>query len=220
MKRSRCIGVAVLWLCALAAEAQTRYVVDSIVITFRTGPGSEYTVARNLTSGDRVEVLEELVEEGYTRVRLPDGAEGWVLSRYLQPEPTAALRLESATRALTDSDREAATLDGELARLGDELARTRDALDEAERRAAGLQGELTDIRSASASALETRNRNESLALEVSNLTAELRNAEAEISQLNSRNRQSWFIIGAAVLFGGIVIGLVAPSLRRSRRSSW
>jgi SH3 domain protein len=220
MKRSRNIGIAVLWLCALAAEAQTRYVVDTIVITFRTGPGNEYTIARNLTSGDRVEVLEEVVEEGYTRVRLPDGAEGWVLSRYLQPEPTAALRLQSATQALSESDRDAATLDGELARLGDELVRTRDALEEAGRRAAGLQAELTDIRSASANAIETRNRNESLSLEVSNLTSELRNAEAEISQLNSRNRQSWFIIGAAVLFGGIVIGLVAPSLRRSRRSSW
>jgi len=38
--------------------------------------------------------------------------------------------------------------------------------------------------------------------------------------LSSRSRQNWFIVGAGVLSGGIVIGLIAPSLRRKRRSDW
>jgi SH3 domain protein len=45
-------------------------------------------------------------------------------------------------------------------------------------------------------------------------------ANREIDELRRREQQNWFIIGAAVLFGGIVIGLVAPTLRRKRRSSW
>ena len=221
MRRLRRLGLPVLWLLALSAEAQTRYVSDEVVITFRRGPGTEYAITRNLTSGDSVEVLEERAEEeGYARVRLPDGTEGWVLARYLQDEPTAALRLEAATRELTRSDRDAAALEAEVARLTGELEQTQGALEETLGRSEGLEAELGDVRSASASALETRSRNESLSLEVSDLTEQLRNAEAQASQLQSRNRQSWFIVGAAVLFGGIVIGLVAPSLRRSRRSSW
>jgi SH3 domain protein len=217
----RQLALPAICLLALTAEAQTRYVSDEVVITFRRGPGSEFAIIRNLTSGDSVEVLEELDDdEGYARVRLPDGTEGWVLTRYLQDEPTAALRLETATRELTRSNRDAAGLEAEVARLSGELEQTQAALDAALGRADGLQTELRDVRSASASALETRNRNESLSLEVAGLTEEVRNAEAQISQLQSRNRQSWFVIGAAVLFGGIVIGLVAPSLRRSRRSSW
>jgi SH3 domain protein len=39
-------------------------------------------------------------------------------------------------------------------------------------------------------------------------------------ELSGRSRQNWFIVGAAVLFGGIVIGLIAPTLRRKRRSDW
>jgi SH3 domain protein len=38
--------------------------------------------------------------------------------------------------------------------------------------------------------------------------------------LSGRNNQSWFLVGAGVLFGGVVIGLIAPSLRRKRRSDW
>lgn len=218
---SRCLGLMVLCLCALAGQAQTRYVTDEVVITFRRGPGSEFAITRNLTSGDSVEVLEESGgEEGYTRVRLADGTEGWVLTRYLQAEPTAALRLQAATRDLTRLDGDTAALEAEVARLSAELVQAEEALEATVGRAENLEDELGDVRSASASALETRSRNESLSLEVSGLTEALRNAEAEISQLQSRNRQSWFIVGAAVLFGGIVIGLVAPSLRRSRRSSW
>jgi SH3 domain protein len=42
----------------------------------------------------------------------------------------------------------------------------------------------------------------------------------EKRELESENRQEWFIVGAAVLFGGILIGLVAPHTKRKRRSSW
>ena len=42
----------------------------------------------------------------------------------------------------------------------------------------------------------------------------------ENAALGGRSSQNWFIVGAGVLFGGIVIGLIAPSLRRKRRSDW
>ncbi len=43
---------------------------------------------------------------------------------------------------------------------------------------------------------------------------------ADNARLAGRSNQNWFVVGAAVLLGGIVIGLVAPSLRRRRRSDW
>lgn len=221
MNHWRLVGILCLSLCAFAAQAQTRYVSDTLVITFRTGPGNEFAVTRNLTSGDRVEVLEQPDDEaGYARVRLDDGSEGWVLWRYLQPEPTAELRLQSATRELNEAGRDVGSLGEQVTTLQAELNQTRQQLDAATTRAARLDAELADIRSASADAIATRELNERLNGNVSTLTAELSAARAEIGELESRNRQSWFIVGAAVLFGGIIIGLVAPSLRRNRRSSW
>jgi SH3 domain protein len=220
MKHIQLVGVFSLILLACAAEAQTRYVSDELVITLRTGPSNQNAITRNLTSGDRVEVLEENDDGTYARVRLPDGTEGWALTQYLQDEQTAALRLATATRELTDVTRRAADLDDQAAALEADLAATREALLQSQTYAEGLAAELADIQSASASAIETREQNERLAARVSNLTAAADLADMEIRELESRNRQSWFIVGASVLFGGIVIGLVAPSLRRKRRPSW
>jgi SH3 domain protein len=220
MKRIQLFGFLCLSFLAVAAQAQTRYVSDTLVITLRTGPSSQNAIIRNLTSGARVEVLEELPDEGYTQVRLADGEQGWVLTQYLQDEPTAALRLATATRELAGATTSAESFEEQATRLEAELEVTRQALQESQSLAEGLQAELTDIRSASASALETREQNERLANRVTNLTAEADLADMEIRELRSRNRQSWFVVGASVLFGGIVIGLVAPSLRRKRRSSW
>jgi SH3 domain protein len=52
------------------------------------------------------------------------------------------------------------------------------------------------------------------------LEREVDELTANNARLAGRNNQNWFVVGAAVLLGGIVIGLVAPSLRRKRRSDW
>jgi SH3 domain protein len=220
MKHIQSVGLFGLLLLAFTAEAQTRYVSDELVITLRTGPSNQNAITRNLTSGARVEVLEENDDGSYARVRLADGVEGWVLTQYLQDEPTDSLRLATAARELADAARRAADFEDQATELEAELATTREALSQSQAYAEGIEAQLADIRSASASAIETREQNERLAARVSNLTAAADLADMEIRELRSRNRQSWFIVGASVLFGGIVIGLVAPSLRRKRRSSW
>jgi SH3 domain protein len=220
MKHIQLVGLLGLLLLAFTAEAQTRYVSDELVITLRTGPSNQNAIIRNLTSGARVEVLENNDDGSYARVRLTDGVEGWVLTQYLQDEPTDSLRLATAARELADAARRAADFEDQATELEAELATTREALSQSQAYAEGIEAQLADIRSASASAIETREQNERLATRVSNLTAAADLADMEIRELRSRNRQSWFIVGASVLFGGIVIGLVAPSLRRKRRSSW
>lgn len=220
MTRILTMALLACLLIGTEAGAQTRYVSDELVITFRTGPSSQNAVTRNLTSGDRVEVLEELPDDGYSRVRLPDGEEGWVLTRYLQDERTAALRLETTTSQLAAERQRTAELEQRVGELEAELATTSQSLARAESSAQQVGAELADVREASASAIATREQNESLRRRVAALSNEAEAAEMEIDALRRRDRQNWFIIGAGVLLGGIIVGLVAPSLRRKRRSSW
>lgn len=207
-------------LAAGMAGAQTRYVSDQLVITVRTGPSTQNAIIRNLTSGDRVEVLEETDDGNYARVRTANGTEGWALTQYLQPEPTNAQRLAVAERELETARSRVTELEAQLAELRTNLGETRSALDEAESTGRNLSAELADIREASASAIELRDQNESLRRRVSELQAQVDLVAMENAELGSRSRQNWFVVGAAVLFGGIVIGLVAPSLRPRRKSSW
>lgn len=220
MKRLSTAAILAFAILGAVSHAQNLYVSDELVITFRSGPGSEYAINRNINAGTRVEVLEEREQEGYTRIRLQDGAEGWVLSRYLQAEPTARLRLEAATRELDVERQRADELQRRLNDLQADFDVTTEALSATESSAEQLNAQLSDVRSASANALQTRQQNEELRRQLDEMVSETQVARMEIDELRRRERQNWFIIGAAVLLGGIVIGLVAPSLRPKRRSSW
>ena len=214
------LTLVTLTLATQAALAQTRYISDEFFVPFRTGPSIQNAITRNLVSGTRVEVVEERADDGYARVRLQDGAEGWVQTQYLQPEPVAGARLQAATRELDASRERVDDLERQVAELEAALATTEQGLADARSRGEEASAELADVRSASSAALETRAQNENLRDRIAVLESEAETANQLIDDLRRRERQNWFIIGAAVLFGGIVIGLVAPTLRRKRRSSW
>lgn len=214
------LALVLLVLVAGAAGAQTRYVSDELVITLRTGPSTQNAIIRNLTSGDRVEVLEETDDGTYARVRTDNGTEGWALTQYLQNGPTGDQQYAAASRELTAAKDRVTELEAQVAELSGSLQETRTNLDEAQSSGQALSTELEDIRKASASAIELRDQNESLRRRVNELSAQVDLVSMENAELSGRSRQNWFVVGAAVLLGGIVIGLVAPSLRPRRKSSW
>lgn len=221
MTRIRFIAVALLLLAAAAAQAQQMYVTDELVITLRTGPSTQNTVTANLQSGDAVEVLEQDAEAGYSRVRVLDsGAEGWVLTRYLMEKETAQRQLAETTRALAAARSNIVSLEAELAERGAALSASQSALNAAETSRQSVSAELSDIREASKNAIELRNRNDSLRQQNIELSSQRDALLAEANRLSSRTRQNWFVVGSLVLAFGIVIGLVAPSLRSRRSSKW
>lgn len=203
-----------------AAVAQQRYVSDELVITLRTGPSTQNAIVRNLSSGDRVTILEEGDDERYVRVRTDDGMEGWVLVQYLQDGPTGGQLRAVAERELAAARDRIAELQEEVAGLRESLATTSSELESSRTTGASMRSELDEIRQASASAIELRDQNENLRRRITELSAQLDLVTMENSDLRSRTRQNWFVVGAAVLLGGVVIGLVAPSLRPRKKSSW
>lgn len=216
---TRLLGVA-LMMVAATAVGQTLYVSDQLVITVRTGPSTENAIITNLVSGDAVEVLQVNAETGYTRVRIQSGVEGWVLGRYLVATPVSQDRLIIAESDLAEAQATVATLEGSVAMLAAELEVTGRRLEETETENASLTKELADLRAASENVLSIRDQNESLRRRLNE-----RNEEAELlaidnDRLRSRATRDWFVAGAGVLLAGIIVGLIAPRLRRRRRSQW
>jgi SH3 domain protein len=211
----------VLLAFALLAEAQTRYVTDRTIVELRRGPSTEYLILRNLEAGERVDVLEQNQEQGYSRVRVADqGTEGWILTRFLTAEPIARERLAVAERNLTGAQERVAALEAQNEQLTSELATTRGELEQARANHGTASRELADIRTAAANVVEIRDRNTSLEQRLVQRDREVEQLTADNTRLAGRNNQNWFVVGAAVLLAGIVIGLIAPSLRRKRRSDW
>jgi SH3 domain protein len=211
------------WACllfAVAAHGQTRYVSDKLSVELRRGPSTEYLILRNLDSGAAVEVLEQN-GEGYSRVRVPDqGTEGWVLTRFLSNETSARDRLAVAERSLSNARGRVTELEQQAAALTSELSKTKTELEQTRANHGEVSQELASIKTAAANVVEIRDQNESLRQKVTDRERQVEQLTAENAALSGRSSQNWFIVGAGVLLGGIVIGLVAPSLRRKRRSDW
>src|SRR5512139_2638568 len=100
----------VLLLLATSVHAQTRYISDRTIVELRRGPSTEYLILRNLEAGAAVQVLED-AGAGYSRVRVQDqGTEGFILTRFLTPEPIARDKLAAAERGLAAAKTRAAEL--------------------------------------------------------------------------------------------------------------
>ena len=125
----------------LNAQAETRYVSDELEIDMRSGTSNQHRILRMLPSGSALEVLEDDKASGYSRVQTSSGAEGWILSRYLQTSAPASKRLAETEKKLaelelqsrqrmaklSESDKEFIGVTEELTRLKDEKPETHQA---------------------------------------------------------------------------------------------
>jgi SH3 domain protein len=212
------IAALVCFLCAAVAHAETRYVTDKLSIELRRGPGNEYKITRNLEAGLSVEVVEQ-TPDGYSRVHVGD-TEGWVLTQFLTTERSARDRLAVAEKAASDAKARSADLERQVAELTAKLGDTKTELDHTRESHEHVSKELSSIKTAAANVVDIQQQNESLRQKMIDRDRQVEELTVANGALSGRSRQNWFIVGASVLFGGIVIGLIAPSLRRKRRSDW
>lgn len=109
-------------MAAAQEEVTVRYVSDEISVTLRKGEGMAAEVDSLLKAGTRVELLEN-GSEGYARVKVSPGREGWVLAKYLTPELPAREQLESMSAKFAESQAAVAQLEAQLSELKEQNAR-------------------------------------------------------------------------------------------------
>ena len=218
---SRVIFAAVLLFGTLSsAFAQSAWVTDQFEITLRTGPSTSNAIRLSLSSGTRLEILEENGEAGYTRVRTSGGTEGWVLTRYLMNEPSAREQLTDLTTQLSSASDEGATLATQLNSIRGEYREAEQQIGRLEREKEVLQSELDEIRRTAANVLAIDSQNDELQEKLTNAEIDIDRLNEEVRALTGQSTRSWFITGAAVLVGGIILGLILPRLRWQRRSRY
>src|SRR5215471_2385031 len=202
---ARCFVVACL-LFAASAHGETRYVTDKLSIELRRGPSNEYLILRGLEAGLAVDVLEQ-TPDGFSRVRVPDsqGSEGWVLTRFLSTEKSARDRLASAERAANDARARVSDLEQQVAALSSDLGNAKTELDHTRENHDHVSRELSNIKTAAANVVEIQEQNESLRQKLVERDRQVDELTVANGTLAASSRQSWFVVGAGVLFGGVVI---------------
>lgn len=208
------------FIAPFASFAETaRYVSDELEITMRTGQGVKFGIVKMLQSGTKLDLLET-DPAGYSKVRTDSGVEGWVLTRYLSNSA-------SARNQLVASQQKLANLELELAKTKEEIqaltSQNTDASSEnmtLKETAQRLTKELDDLRRTASSAVALDNENRLLKEKLQQIDHDMQSIVIENSALKNNAAKSWFLIGAAVLFGGIILGLILPRLRFQRKSGW
>ena len=208
------------FLMSAAVSAQTtRYVSDELEIALRTGMGLEYRIREMITSGTRLQVLEN-DDSGYSKVITEGGLEGYVLTRYLSNSPSASERLAAAEQQVVTLELELAAHKDEIEQLNLQYTDSDGQNASLKETAQRLSKELDDLRRTASSAMALENENRQLKEKLQQIDHEIQALSIENNTLKDKSAKNWFLVGAAVLFGGILLGLIVPSLRTRKKNSW
>lgn len=213
--------IALLLAATGLAHAQTtRYVTDQLEVDMRSGQSTQHRIVSMLRSGTQVQVLKEDRESGWSLVRTQQGAEGWVLTRFLESQPSARERLaraeqelarqEAALRELREQQKTLTGGNSELQAKVNELTRTNQEQEQ----------ELNRIRRTAANALALDDENRTLKERLSRLERDYQMLEQQAAALKDSSDRDWFMAGAGVLILGAIIGLIIPKIRWKRKSNW
>lgn len=84
-----------LLFIAASVSAQTLYVQPSSEVPVRRGQGTDYKITAIVSDGTAVTMLGE--KEGWAKVRLKNGKQGWILKRYLSKSPPLSTQIAGLT---------------------------------------------------------------------------------------------------------------------------
>lgn len=214
------------------ANAETRYVSDTLIVTLREGPGAGYKVVRTVRTNTPLEVLEE--NERYVKVRTKDGDEGWVSTQYVSteiPKPFIIAKLQ----------REIAKQQGLAEDLKKKLVDMQGALDTAKNRHSETVKELkTTLQGSKKNISETESELTRMTTQYNTLLSHSKNVvdlvkerdnlldikgklkkqndrlQQEFKEIKKANAQLvskrliwWFLAGGGLLFVGLMTGKVS-----------
>lgn len=209
------VFLIVLMVVAQPLYAQpTRYVTDELRVDVRSGPTNQHRIIRFIPSGQAFQELAR--HDEWVQVRLNDGEEGWIRTQYVSETPSARDQLRNAGENLQQARNRAIELQTQLDEQGNELRAAQASVQELTQSNRELERRLEDA----GQGLELFEDNRELNKQIVDLRREVENRDAEIARLSDRSRQDWFVVGAGVLFAGMIVGLIVPRIRWRKQSSW
>ena len=213
----RILGVAgiCLFLLYTVVLADTKhYINDSMKITMRTGPATDRKIIALLAVGQEVEILK--AEDEWTMVRLANGKEGWVISRFLTDQTPDSIILETLKKNYSALQEKAASLMEENKMLKDENGKLSNDLGATQKKEKNLSTDYETLKRESKKFLELQEKYKESTSKLAEQTQKADKYEDELTKLLWNKNIKWFLSGAGVLILGFIIGF---STKRQRRHS-
>ena len=189
-------------------QAETRYATDSFKLPMRSGGSANNRIVRMVPSGTPLEVLETN-DEGFAKVRTPERIVGWMLTRDLMNEASPRDRVLQLEGRVTTLEEENQTLRGEnesVKVIRNDLTRCGE--------------ELSEVRNKASQTLAIDEENRKLQQEMATMREQMERLEQQSSTLRDDTSRNWFLSGAGVVLGSLLLGLVIPLIPWRRKRHW
>ena len=213
---AKCTAIIGFFLILLTGNvfAEDMYVTDSLKLTLRSGPSTEYKILAVIDSGQQVEIVERGDE--WSIVRLPDGKEGHVLTRYLTTDPPSSVQLERLRIKYDNLTKQSGSLIEDNDKFKSENEQLKAKLSASEAALEKLKNDYESLRKTSTGALDLKAKYETASQKLTSQTQQVNQLEEQLAKIELNQYIKWFLAGSGVLLLGFIIGF---STRRQRRRS-
>jgi SH3 domain protein len=205
---------AVLGLMLISSSplwAKSMFITDRIEVGVRSGIGIEQKFVASVKTGDRVEVLEG--DQSWTKVKLPNGAVGWVATRFLvdqvKSNPAADSKSLEDLKGLKEANQNLTRREELLKQEQEKLFKE---IEEGKKAITLLQQEKQNRVAPELAQLKARNE------QLEKLAADYKQQVAQGQQKEKSRFYSdqivWFLAGSGVLFLGLLLGWLANRGRK------
>ena len=215
MIKIKILTIALIILAFKASAESFVYITDQLDLPIRSDKEFGNNIIRLLPSGTELSLLQS-TEDGWAQIQFDDTI-GWIKSFYLSPDPSAREKLKKLTRTNNDNKLLITKLSTEKEDLENQLSLLKQENTNLVVQSSKSQAEKEHIEKIYQDALKLEHENEKLIQETFQLKAELQLAENNTQIQKDTSSRNWFIVGAIVLFFGMMIGFIAPGLLNRKR---
>ena len=192
------------------------YITDQLDIPIRSEKSFDNeNIIRFLSSGTEASILQS-TEDGWAQIQVDDTI-GWISSRYISIDPPAREELKKLTRTYNANKLLLSKLASEKEVLETELLTLKQENTDLVIQSSKSKAEKEHIEQIYQDALKLEHENEKHIQEKLQLKTELQLAENNTQIQKDTSSRNWFIVGAIVLFFGMIIGFIIPGLLNRRR---
>jgi len=216
MKQYKALPIVFFFLATIASADSIVYVTDQVDIPIRSDKAFGDNIIRSLPSGAELSLLQITDDNVWAQIKYDDTV-GWIIASYLSKDPPAREELKKLKRTYNANKLLISKFQSEKEELEKQLLSLKDQNADLIVQNSKSQAERAHIEQIYQDALKLEHVNERLIQETLQLKTELQLAENNTQIEKDTSQRNWFIVGALVLFFGMVIGYILPGLVKRRR---
>ena len=205
------ISLCLLLISTVVPAKDIRYVSDQLNIPMRSGTTTSHKILKFLDSGLPVSVLEVSDDETHLHVAMVDDETktGWVEAALVMQEPSAREQLVAVNKKNKELRKQRTELKKQIAEL---------KLKEA--KLVEVQQMLVQLRKSAAKPILIAEENVALKKQIKEERSNNEQLVAENIFLSDKNIKQWFMIGAAVSIGSLLLGLLITRINWKKNDRW